>query len=509
MVVSAFAILYVISNPGNRSEADDAFWFADRVETKSWRALPSFRHFLYLPLMRLVHSAARVMFPAVRSYDVMVGSSIVLGIGSIALLIIIAHRRFGMTTAAAVLSGVGFGLSYGFWRYSMEAEVYALSAFTALVAVWFALARPAGARWTTIAVLAGALAFASNALNATLVLVAIPLYFFAVSGWREASRQLLLQSLACALALVGMVLFIQSDDGHAGGIPPIVDSPLELLASPINAVTDVVTTNALNRFPIYLNLAARAAPGSVLDEERFVGQSIPLVVAALSVVSLSGIAFLGIRAIFQARRLRKTGAISRLPPRGPLLLSTVWLVTFSLAVAILGAAPEGWVLVLVPLWLSIGVAVIDPLARLGRSRGIYALIVLLGLHNLAGVLVMAKPETDFNQLKAAWLIENATQSDHIVTLQGAVFARYLAYYSEADVTYVESDVELGEVPGLLQGLKDRPGRTFLTDDVFRDPEYFRSRGKDTSALFAELVAPLRQESREVARSPAGAVFELS
>lgn len=105
------------------------------------------------------------------------------------------------------------------------------------------------------------------------------------------------------------------------------------------------------------------------------------------------------------------------------------------------------------------------------------------------------------------ILTDRDQADYIVTSQGSVFARYLTYYSAAEVLNVH-DVLIGDVPARYRELESRSGRIFMTDDVFRDPEYYRSRGREAPALFAELVSPLRRSRQEVSRSEVGTVFEV-
>ncbi|MFV1992199.1 MAG: hypothetical protein ACC652_15810, partial [Acidimicrobiales bacterium] len=99
--------LFIATTPGNRSEADDAFWFADEVETASWRGLPNPNHFVYLPLMRLLYLSANAFGFTVRSYPVMVAAGALLAALAVVTFVLFMHSRVGTSTSVSILTGIG------------------------------------------------------------------------------------------------------------------------------------------------------------------------------------------------------------------------------------------------------------------------------------------------------------------------------------------------------------------------------------------------------------------
>ena len=111
IAVALLAGFYIASTPGNRSEADDAFWFADNVETLPWRELPNPNHPAYLPIMRLLYLSTRAVGLTDRSYRVMVVTGAILAAMTVALFVLFMFRRVGTAMPVAVLTGIGLATS--------------------------------------------------------------------------------------------------------------------------------------------------------------------------------------------------------------------------------------------------------------------------------------------------------------------------------------------------------------------------------------------------------------
>src|SRR5918994_3258178 len=72
VAVLGLGTTYVLTGPGNRSEADDAFWFADNIEHEGLRKLlgdAHTAHLLFLPLARGLFNMLRLAGIDVRAYD--------------------------------------------------------------------------------------------------------------------------------------------------------------------------------------------------------------------------------------------------------------------------------------------------------------------------------------------------------------------------------------------------------------------------------------------------------
>src|SRR5262245_381271 len=120
--------VFVVTGPGNRTEPDDAFWFAYDIEHASIRELVSgghTAHLAFLPLARGLFNLVRLVGIEVRAYDVVRLANCLLAAIAVVLLHTVLQRRFRLSPFAATAGAAGLAVSYGFWRYANETEVYA------------------------------------------------------------------------------------------------------------------------------------------------------------------------------------------------------------------------------------------------------------------------------------------------------------------------------------------------------------------------------------------------
>ena len=65
------ALLYFASSPVNRTEAEDAYEYAWRLENESGLALLDAHHLLYLPLAKIISIGTDAFLPLLRSLAVL------------------------------------------------------------------------------------------------------------------------------------------------------------------------------------------------------------------------------------------------------------------------------------------------------------------------------------------------------------------------------------------------------------------------------------------------------
>src|SRR5439155_356508 len=96
------------------------------------------RHLLFLPLSRGVYNGLHALGLGASSYVVMKWISSVAMAAAVLLMPLVLHRRLGLSSFASWATAVGFGISYGIWRYANEAEVYAIVVLLLVLVCWFA-----------------------------------------------------------------------------------------------------------------------------------------------------------------------------------------------------------------------------------------------------------------------------------------------------------------------------------------------------------------------------------
>src|SRR6266536_4610201 len=134
------AAIYVLTAPGNRSETDDGFAYA--YEVGHGRLPELFRdptHLLFLPLARGGLDLLRGVGVDPGAYDAIRLANSLLAAAAVVLFGVMLRRRLGLSAFAASAGAAGLAISYGFWRYANEADLYpaAVLGFVVLCLVAF------------------------------------------------------------------------------------------------------------------------------------------------------------------------------------------------------------------------------------------------------------------------------------------------------------------------------------------------------------------------------------
>jgi hypothetical protein len=186
---------------------------------------------------------------------------------------------------------------------------------------------------------------------------------------------------------------------------------------------------------------------------------------------------------------------------------TVWILAYWLiVVGRSSSAPEAWIPLLPAVWICIAVVVFERV-RIRKHRAlVVALLVVLAVHNLTGGFwMMRSRSTDFNAVKAGWLLDHAGSGDVILTADGAVFERYLRYYSAAEVISLEGlpSNELSEI--YIMAVRQH-GRIFATAGVFDPPSQLDTLYPATFRAMEEFASSIKPNFRRAAASDLGDVY---
>ena len=181
----ALAVVYAVTAPRNRTEAEDAYDYAWSVERDGGHAVLHPHHLAYVPAMQGLHAVVRAVAGPVRAHPVMAAVSAGCAGAAVVLLAALLAGPVGVGRGRAWAAAAGLAACYGFWRYAAEAEICA--PMLALVLGAWGLA--AGARRWQGWVLSGALGGAAVLVHvfASLpVLAAVPLWLWLRRGPRAA-----------------------------------------------------------------------------------------------------------------------------------------------------------------------------------------------------------------------------------------------------------------------------------------------------------------------------------
>jgi hypothetical protein len=507
-LAAAFLLLlsfYTLTNPRNHSEANDALGYALAVERAPADQLWHSQHLLYLPTAKILFTAAQQAGLTDRAYPVMLFFSRVCGV-LIVLVAFLLLRRRGVALQAALAGAGALAFAYGFWRYSNEAEIYMPALLLILLAWLAATGTPKRVNIVLGAILA-ALACLMHLLNVLPALVALPLFHLLQRRVRAAVLHVLLTG-AVAGAVYGAAfgtsvvtqIFSAGSDQPEGGLHAAS------LAKGAAALTQNITAgNFLFASETFQRALPQLFPYRALERQIFTGQHADALsrtapYATLALLVLAGVALLVVR--------RRSPATA--PDAAFKISLGVWLGLY--AAVVLGTepgGPENWVMALPPLMLLVAAMLFAPLAAAGRSALPLACVVLLGLHNYLGAFRLLANETgDLAACKSAWLVQNAKPGDLILNADTFEVARYLAYYSHAEVTHLIYAVTAANREQFFAGLTNRSGRVFATADVFELPASLKRRFPPRADFLEQLGRDLKPRFAPVMTNEFGVIFAL-
>ncbi len=405
-------------------------------------------------------------------------------------------RVLGMSPGAAFVSAAGLGLSYGFWRYACEAEIYVPACLACLGVMWCGAVRMGSVRRAvTLGVLSG------TAVLVHVLLVPCVFAVGVVSCWRASMRL----RMFCALSAIfttalGYGAAIALSTGMQSAVPlhgmvQVVGRahPMVLVKGLVGLGQSLVSGNFLFSYAGVHERLTVMFPGRNFSEEAFMGKHAgefvrwvpPCLLVCLVAVGALTLVLAVVRQRSSGRRRTDTGCL--------ISAAVVTVLLYVPAVLVLEPGnPEMWIALHVPLWIIVACAVVRPLAECGRLLPAAGAVLLLGALNLSGgMMLVAEADGDYNARKGRWVIETAEEGDCIVTADSQVFARYLRYHTDACVYDI-----FGKDPASLRTAwakrMSSPGRVFVFGDVLSPPSYLAQRHerryKELSAFGREIAA---------------------
>ena len=517
LVVVAGSVIYLATSPDNRFEADDAYSFAAAVEFGDFGSVINPYHLAYIPLVKALYEPIRSVAPEQRALPFMALLGAVAGAVTVVLFYLLMIHWLQASRAQAAFGAIALGVSYGFWRYTAEAEVYALASLAAVLLLLVAVRiRPS---WPAVAVIAAlaCISILAHALNLALV-VALPL-LLTQRGWPG------LKVLASAL-LFGTTLFAISFGAYslarANGIEAAVGatymefyagaesgnslSPSDLIPAVGIIGSTVVAANSVFVYEQVRDFLTTSYPGNAIADEVTMGSTSPEWLRYLAPVVLLATLIALTTLLWKLRKSRfaswKTG-----------YTLYVWLGAY-LVIVLIGRGviqPELWLLALVPFWAII----VGAMERVGLSGALPWLVVgTLAANSLINGFMPVYLGDNRLEAFSQWPSSHVSQGDLILTADSAGTARYLAYQTPAHTAQIgvgppERAVEniqlLGDMiaaglttaqivealdsRGLIEGYKPISHATanlYITRDLFDPPEWLETARPESADALRKL-----------------------
>lgn len=517
-----FALLtgfYLITAAGNVSETDDVYAFAYRAENFPVDHLSDPRLMLYHIAMRLLFLGASALGLDLSALTLMRCVSALCAAGSLMLMVRIVACDLKLSPAAAGLAAVILGVSYGFWRYAAEAEVYVPAIFCILLVFHGLMAHRQEAGWSH-----GVLAVAGwGGLAGLTVLLyqpsVIPLFFafpllllyrrripqlagYLVVGGAVVAGGYLIGFLAYwpdPLSASAFKAFLAQRAGEfmvpSLSLRTVVVS---MIRSAFALAHDLASANWIFAFDPVVALIQRAFSNNIVTEEVFLAKR----AGALVYFPFVTLTALGVLALWILRALwRPSFAFFR---QRPFLVLLVWLLVNGAVIGRLNPAGlEAWIMVFPPMILIFAALMIEPCLRIGRGRLIAAFAGALFLHNAVGGMAMVfDPANEYDRQRGAWVIAEAGPEDLVIVVGNAGLGETLRYLSPARVAMIAvfqpPDVSISLLENDLNGLFTKTRGRDFDGDFLRDliRETWASSGRlILFDHFFELPEPLRRIHR--------------
>lgn len=476
-------LFFLVTAAGNAGETDDVYAFAYRAENFGLDYISDPRLMLYHMAMRLLYLGGQGLGLDIPALTLMRVFSALCAAAALPLLARVIVTDLKLSGATALLTAGLLGISYGFWRYAAEAEVY-IPAILLILAVFHGLSQslaklqglfsglPRFAAWGGLAGLA-VLFYQPSVIPLFFAFPFLLLYrnrliqlgcYLAVGGGTVVAGYLLgfLAYWPDPLSLASFQAFLSQRAGEFV-VPPFTLKTVivSMIRSAFSLSHDLASVNWIFAFDPVVKLIQQAFSSNVITEEVFLAKRAGLLVY-LPFLTLAGLAVLTLRILWSLR----------LPPLAPLKQRPFIVILIWTAVngAIIGrlnpAGLEAWIMVFPPLVMLFAVLVIEPCFRLGRERLITAFVGVLFLHNAVGGMALVwSPANEYDRVAGAWIIAEAKPEDLVIVNGNAGLGESLRYLSPARVALIgvfqEPRVSASLLTGDLGGLATRTrGRDF-------------------------------------------------
>ncbi len=514
LILIAITSLFLITLAMNHSEAEDSVRYIYEVtKVPSTLSLYDPNHILFNSFNRVVYDLWLFLGYQGNASLPMQINNVIAGIMTLFLVYLIA-RRLEMSVYFSLLCMGMVSMSYGFWRYSVEAETYILPLpFILLSAHRLMIIAESRFEYRHFFLLGLFMAMATLFHQQHVLLIFIApfaigrrlnslILFFFVSG----------AIIAAVYFPVGIFLAEQSELGEiikwsqgkaVDGLwtPWAWTNPLKSIFGLLRSIWG---TLFLFGFPWFDVLMAKLFPLKPLMEERLVAQSLSTWQLWLSLIMVAISSLCAVILTVLARielNPRATGFLSFAVPMLCVyaIFNTLW-------------EPlniEFWIALLPFIYLVLMLFIrVTPFSTILGSTFVVALFI----GNLLGsILPQTDRNTDYCYISNEYFIRHAQANDYIITGSGYMCSNYLYLYTDAtlfDVTQIEGIKHESSIRKWINRiLNHQPGRVLISSTVF-DPPNMREINRRSYEKVIEALKPLRKSMKKVYADDFQIVWEL-
>lgn len=440
--------LYLLSSVNNLSDTDDVYAFAYRAENFAFSHVSDPRLMLYHMLSRAIYLTVNALLNPlgieVSALVSMRSLSAFCAALSLFLMLRILVHNFQLALPSALMGAAFLGVSYGFWRYAAEAEVYIPATFFCLLI--FHLMQKAQLQNTLCFILLGMLAGLTVLFYQPAVIplfMAFPLLVFRRQTY---SIMIVYGVSGVAVTIAGYVwgyhlywpepIGLESFQGFLSQrkeeffILPlsIWNLFVSIARSGFSLMHDFSSTNYVFALSPVTSFIGQLFPHHIITEEKYVAQHF----SSLAYLLLLSHLCLGIMVVWLLGLSIKWVKQVRLTR--PIVTVLVWVLINGAIIGRLNPSGlEAWIMVFPPLFLLITVGLIQP-ALQHKAWLIKSLLALLFVHNaVGGMYLMHDDAIEYQKVKGKWVIEHGEENDLVIILDDANLEEPLRYLTNAMV----------------------------------------------------------------------------
>lgn len=417
-------LFFFMTRVSNRVEAVDTLTFSADAEVASFWSNPDARMLLFYRVNRAAMQAVEALGLNLDVYTVLGAIGALFAAGSVLLLYRLLRKELDLSTPASIAGALTLAVSYGFWRYATEVEVYIGATFLTLLCLNL-LFHSLNGPILSITQAAG-LGVISGLAVTYYQPNAFPLFFAAALLF--AYRRYFLQFFAYGAAGVGvfMLSVVLALWGELGRFPEIheltglLTARSDEFAPPgigIMSFTKAglaILHDFLSLMPLYAlpgaeELIERLAPQHYyFAEEIFYATRISnfsWIAIATFVAALAWLAYLVAAAVVSNERR---------PLDIKIAFVVLWFAIIAAAnIKLNPAEREVWIIALPAIVILLAVFIYEPLRT--RPRLLAVMIALLLCHNLfGGIAIYRNPDGDLFAKRSAWIREHADRGDWLI-----------------------------------------------------------------------------------------------
>lgn len=488
-------IVLLLTNPGNRSESDDGYAYAYLVKTQSWATLFQPRFLLFLPMLKGIYLLLSAVHINIDIHDLMVYFSIACSAITIIIFYFFQNVVLNFNKKSSLWGSLFLLFSYGYWRYSVEAEIYTISNLLCIAVLFVILKtikeqKPKKNNSLAKIIWAGILAALSICVykpNAIPVIIVFPFIFILYKRW----NLFFVYGITAVVLFVAIFLIL-----YKVFAPPttftayLLEGSSRSYGSPLVTVFVVVSNIFSTNFIYGINTITQFIhnhfPANVITEEIFTAQAngvwnyIAFSTFILAAIIFAIIFIKNFKNIFSASKT-KTG-----------IIFIAWIVCYAAILFYLDPnSPEPWTMIILPMITLLNIIFIIPLFQKGNSKLAWLFWGLLILHNyIGGYKLISSESTDFSVHETGWLVKNSQPGDLILSLGSRTTLAYIQYNSPSIICSPEQSFD--SCINLANNCIINGKNIYLTQDIFNTDPAVKFRDSITYSQTKSFVEKYRQ-----------------